>query len=363
MKTVQVSLPGRSYDILIGPGLLAEVPRLLSDRETTRRLFLVSNPTVHELYGERLMQGLADFGFRVSEILIPDGESHKTLRTVERIYGQLVTGGADRSSALLALGGGVTGDIAGFAAATFMRGIPYIQIPTTMVAQVDSSVGGKTGVNHGLAKNMVGSFWQPSLVCIDPETLLSLPQREYQSGLYEVFKYGLIRDAEFFDWLNGSLEEIQARNAPVMQQLIQRCCQIKAEVTAQDERESDLRRILNLGHTFGHGLESAVRFQGVTHGEAVAYGMMAAAHLSHWRTGLSPESRDRAVQSIREIGPLPTIDTVPTGRVVEAMKRDKKRRNQRTVVVLLAAIGITRIRDDIPDQDLARAWDQVKQVK
>ena len=260
MKTVQVSLPGRSYDILIGPGLLADFPKLLRDRKTARRLFLVSNPAVHELYGGTLMRGLADSGFRVSEILIPDGESRKTLRTVEQIYGQLVSGGADRSSALVALGGGVTGDIAGFAAATFMRGIPYIQIPTTVVAQVDSSVGGKTGVNHGLAKNMVGSFWQPSLVCIDPETLLSLPQREFQSGLYEVFKYGLIRDAGFFDWLNASLEEIQARNAPVMQRLIRRCCQIKAEVTARDERESDLRRILNLGHTFGHGLESAVRF-------------------------------------------------------------------------------------------------------
>ena len=360
METVQVSLPGRSYDILIGAGLLAEVPRLLSDRNTSRRLFLVSNPTVHELYGERLMQGLSDSGFRVSKILIPDGESQKTLRTVEQIYEELVRGGADRSSTLVALGGGVTGDIAGFAAATFMRGIPYIQIPTTVVAQVDSSVGGKTGVNHGLAKNMVGSFWQPSLVCIDPETLHSLPRRDYRSGLYEVFKYGLIRDADFFDWLNASLEEIQVRNPTVMQKLIRRCCQIKAEITSRDERESDLRRILNLGHTFGHGLEAAVRFQGVTHGEAVAYGMMAAAHLSHWRTGLSRESRDRAVRSIRKIGPLPAIDMVPTSRVVEAMKRDKKRRNQRTIVVLLSAIGITEIRDDIPDRDLARAWDQVR---
>jgi 3-dehydroquinate synthetase len=225
---------------------------------------------------------------------------------------------------------------------------------------VDSSVGGKTGVNHLAGKNMIGAFYQPTLVCIDPETLLTLPEREFRSGLFEVIKYGLIYDAEFFAFLELELEKIQRRVPEVLEKVVARCCEIKSEVTTRDEKELDLRRILNLGHTFGHGLEAACQFQRVTHGEAVAYGMIAASHLSQRMGLLDADSCQRIVEAIRRVGDLPSIDTVPTQEVLDAMKLDKKRRGDRTVVVLLEEIGRAVIRDDVPLDDLRQVWDRIK---
>ncbi len=360
MKTVRVDLGKRSYDILIQSGLLAQVGQQLERLAASSRLFLVSNPVVYSLFGEKLLEQLRGQGFHVTEILLPDGERSKTLDTVERAYTDLSSHGADRQSAVMALGGGVTGDIAGFVAATYMRGIPYLQIPTTLLAQVDSSVGGKTGVNHRAGKNMIGAFYQPTLVCIDPETLLTLPEREFRSGLFEVIKYGLIFDAEFFAFLELELENIQRRVPEVLEKVVARCCEIKSEITARDEKELDLRRILNLGHTFGHGLEAASEFQGFTHGEAVAYGMMAASHLSQHLGLLDAGSCHRIIEAILRIGDLPSIDTVPTQEVLDAMKLDKKRRGDRTVVILLEEIGRAVIRDDVGRDDLRQAWDRIK---
>ncbi len=360
MKTVHVDLGERSYNILIQPGLLAQLAQQLERLPFSFRLFLISNPVVYSLFGERLLEQLREHGFDVTEILLPDGERAKTLDTVERAYMDLSSHGADRQSAVLALGGGVTGDIAGFVAATYMRGIPYLQIPTTLLAQVDSSVGGKTGVNHRAGKNMIGAFYQPALVCIDPETLLTLPEREFRSGLFEVIKYGLIYDAEFFAFLERELEKIQRRVPEALEKVVARCCEIKSEITARDEKELDLRRILNLGHTFGHGLEAACEFREVTHGEAVAYGMMAASHLSQRIGLLDADSCRRIVEAILRIGDLPSINTVPTQKVLDAMKLDKKRRGDRTVVILLEEIGRAVIRDDVHLDDLRQAWDRVK---
>lgn len=360
MKTVHVDLEERSYNILIQPGLLDGVGQQLKKLLVGSRVFVISNPVVDELFGGKLREQLHRDGFQVTEVLLPDGEKSKTLETVERAYAELSTHEADRQSAIVALGGGVTGDIAGFVAATYMRGVPYVQIPTTLLAQVDSSVGGKTGVNYGSGKNMIGAFYQPTLVCIDPETLLTLSDREFRSGLFEVIKYGLIRDAEFFHLLASELEEIQRRTPQTLQDVVARCCQIKAEVTIQDEKEADLRRILNLGHTFGHGLEAASGFEGVTHGEAVAYGMMAASYVSRELGLLDAESCARSIDLIVRVGDLPSIEAIPTRQVLDAMKSDKKRRGDRTIVVLLEQIGRATIRDDVGEDLLGQAWDWVK---
>lgn len=360
MKTLHVHLGERSYDILIASRLLEGISPLFDKYGVGRRLFVVSNTTVFQLYGQDLLKQLSQGGFEVTEILIPDGEKYKNLETVDNIYTYLIAQRADRYSVLVALGGGVTGDIVGFAAATFLRGIPYVQMPTTLVSQVDSSVGGKTGVNHHRGKNMIGAFYQPHLVCIDIDTLETLPDREFQSGLYEVVKYGLIYDAEFFRYVVDHLDDIRSRVPEVLETIISRCCEIKAEITSLDEKESDLRRILNFGHTFGHALEAATSFYGLTHGEAVAYGMLAAVRLSEAKGLLDDSTCREIVRCIQGIGDLPSLEHVPTERVLEAMERDKKRRDGRTVWVLLKGIGKTVMESDIRD-NLAELWDQVLQ--
>ena len=359
MKTVQVSLGDRSYEILIEAGLLNQVGELLERYGVHQRIFLISNSQVFQLYGEDLLRQLSDRGRQVNEILIPDGEEHKNLKTVEQIYADLISHRVDRSSTVIALGGGVTGDIAGFVAATLLRGIPYIQLPTTLLAQVDSSVGGKTGVNHPLGKNMIGAFYQPDLVGIDTNTLSSLPAKEFQSGLYEVVKYGLICDSEFFEFFEAHLEDIQGQVTGVLEEVISRCCAIKAEITSQDEKEKDLRRILNFGHTFGHALEAATQYQEFTHGEAIAWGMLVETHLSRLQGSLDASTGDRIMQTIRSIGQLPPIDAVSIESLVEAMKRDKKHQGDQIIFVLLEDIGKTVITVDVEKELLAEAWEQV----
>lgn len=356
MKTVPVELGTRSYEILIGEGLLSSAGSLIRAHGIGRRLILISNPTVFELYGKRLAAALEEDGFDLFHLLIPEGEQNKTLHTVENIYTFLIAQKADRRTTLLALGGGVTGDIVGFVAATFLRGVPYVQIPTTLLAQVDSSVGGKTGVNHRLGKNLIGAFYQPDVVLIDTQTLSSLPDREFRAGMYEAMKYGLISDAAFFEWMENSLDPVMARESQALERLISRCCEIKAEVTRLDEKESDLRRILNFGHTLGHALEAATEYHRFLHGEAVAYGTLAATHLSLREGLLSPDEAARIARLTLRIGKPPSAADVAFGALAEAMLRDKKRRDDQTVFVLLDGIGRTVIRAGFDEQLLAEVW-------
>ena len=361
MRTVRVSLGHRSYDIHIGEDLLQDVGRLISEQAVGKRVFLISNITVFELYGQQVVDCLTESELEVVHLLIPDGERSKNLHTVENIYTYLIAQRADRFSTMIALAGGVTGDVVGFVAASYLRGVPYIQIPTTLLAQVDSSVGGKTGVNHCLGKNLIGAFYQPNLVCIDTKSLASLPDREFQAGLYEVLKYGLIYDSAFFDFLAEHLGKIKARDLDVLETIISRCCEIKAEVTSIDETEADLRRILNFGHTLGHALEAATRYEGFKHGEAVAYGMMAAARISQKEGYLSAEEVARVDRVILDVGPLPPAKDVPFSRLLEAMQRDKKREDDQIVFVLLEEVGKTVIRSGFDEGLLASAWNEVVQ--
>ncbi|UCF37089.1 MAG: 3-dehydroquinate synthase [Acidobacteriota bacterium] len=358
MKKVTVNLGHRSYDILIGQDLLAQTSRLFEQQSVGKRVFLIANTTVYDLYGEVVEQSLTDGGFDVFHILIPDGEPCKNLHTVENIYTYLIAQRADRRSTLAALGGGVTGDIVGFVAATFMRGVPYIQIPTTLLAQVDSSVGGKTGVNHRLGKNLIGAFYQPNLVCVDTNSLSTLPEREFFAGIYEVLKYGLIYDEAFWDWLVEHLDSIRRREPEAMETLISRCCEIKAEVTSLDEKESDLRRILNFGHTLGHALEAATEYGRFKHGEAVAYGMMAATHLSQRHGQIDQATCNRICDAIRSVGPLPEARSVPFQMLSDAIRHDKKREGDQTVFVLLKRIGQTLIASGFDNALLEEVWTQ-----
>ena len=355
MKNLSIELGARSYDVLIGPGLIKELSDLFNKYGIRNRIFLVANPLISGLFGKELANSLSHNGYNVSEIQVPDGEQYKNLQTVEKIYTDLIDQGADRTATLVALGGGVTGDIVGFVAATFLRGVRYVQVPTTLLSQVDSSVGGKTGVNHRLGKNMIGAFYQPHLVCIDTETLLTLPQREFQSGLYEVVKYGLIGDEEFFNWIESSLEHIQQRAPGRLADTIGRCCQVKATITSDDETEQDLRRVLNFGHTFGHALEAATEFQLLTHGEAVGYGMLAATHLSMTKGYLDSSEGERIVDCIGRVGPLPPIHSVSVKTVLGAMRRDKKRIGDRNVFVLLKSVGNPFISQDVDEEAVEEA--------
>jgi 3-dehydroquinate synthase len=356
MRTVRVELGNRAYDILIGPKLLDDIGSTFRERGIGQRIFVITNPVVFDLYGEGVMSSLAAAGFKVVHLQIPDGEPSKSLHTVENIYTYLIAQKADRRSTLVALGGGVTGDIVGFVAATFLRGIPYVQLPTTLLAQVDSSVGGKTGVNHRLGKNLIGAFYQPHLVCVDTKTLSSLPVREFRSGLYEVIKYGLIYDREFFDFIADNLPAILSREGTFLERIISRCCEIKAQVIAIDEREENLRRILNFGHTMGHALEAATEYERFKHGEAVAYGMLAAAHLSH-REGLIDESTlERISRAICAVGSLPSAADISFDQLSAAMRRDKKREEDQIVFVLLDKIGQTEIRSGFEETLLEEVW-------
>lgn len=356
MKTVRVDLGNRAYDIRIGSGVLGRVGDVFHEHQIGGRLFVISNPVVFELYGEAVLSALSERGFSVVHLQIPDGEPNKSLHTVENIYTYLIAQKADRRSTLVALGGGVTGDVVGFVAATFLRGIPYVQLPTTLLSQVDSSVGGKTGVNHKLGKNLIGAFYQPHLVCVDTQTLASLPMREFRSGLYEIVKSGLIYDREFFDFVADHLPAILRREESPLEQVISRCCEIKAEVIAIDEREQNLRRILNFGHTLGHALEAATEYERFKHGEAVGYGMLGAAHLSH-REGLIDASTLRRIcQVVRSVGPLPSAADISFDQLSAAIRRDKKREDDQTVFVLLSGIGTTEIRSGFDETLLEEMW-------
>jgi 3-dehydroquinate synthase len=345
---VDVHAGSRASSILIGDGISERAASLLDEHPIPARRFVVSSPAIWRFHGAQLQRSLGD----AEPILIPDGERFKTLQSVSRIYEGLIRAGADRGSAIVAVGGGVVGDTAGFAAATFLRGITLVQIPTTLLAQVDSSVGGKVGVNHALGKNLIGAFHQPELVIIDPTLLRTLPRREFRSGLYEVVKYGMIASRDLFERVAHGTKAIFARDPDVLVPVIVESCRIKADVVTKDEREGGLRRILNYGHTIGHALESVTRYRRFRHGEAIAYGMLAAADLAVARGALAELERQALVRLITELGPLPAIADLAVDEIMEAVRRDKKVVNGKLHFVIAIQIGATMTIDDVTEDEL-----------
>jgi len=337
MKTLRVELGERSYPIYIGAGLLDQ-RELLAPHIAGTQVMVVSNETVAPLYMERLRPLLE--GYQWEQVILPDGEQYKTLEVLQRIFDALLSARFARDATIVALGGGVIGDMAGFAAACYQRGVPFIQIPTTLLAQVDSSVGGKTGVNHPLGKNMIGAFHQPRCVLIDTDTLRTLDDRQLRAGMAEVIKYGLLRDAEFFAWLEAQMTALLARDEAALVHAIERSCRNKAQIVAADERESGLRALLNLGHTFGHAIETGLGYGVWLHGEAVAAGMCMAAEMS-WRMGwLTEADKRRTVALIRAAGlPVRVPAALTMERFLELMAVDKKVKAGRLRLVLLQGIG------------------------
>ncbi len=351
MRTLTVALGERGYPIHIGADLLGQIGALLPDSRSGR-VVIVTNAIVASHHLASLQVGLERAGLRHELIVVPDGEAHKDWSTLYEIHTRLLELKAERSTMLLALGGGVVGDLAGFAAATYQRGMPLVQIPTTLLAQVDSSVGGKTAVNHPLGKNMIGAFYQPAAVVIDSATLSTLPDREYVSGLAEVVKYGAIRSPDLFAWLEQNAELLSRRDARAMAHAIFESCRIKAEIVALDERETGERALLNFGHTFGHAIEVGTGYGTWLHGEAVSAGMVLAGRLSVGTMGMAPVENDRLRSLLTRFG-LP-VDPPPLGadRYLELMARDKKVDSGRLRLVLLEALGRATICSDVSQSDL-----------
>lgn len=338
MQTLTVALGERSYPIHIGAGLISQ-PALILPHLKRKQVVIVTNTTVAPLYLAKLAEPLKQAGVEVMEVILPDGEAYKNGDTLNLIYDALLKRRAERSTTLIALGGGVIGDLTGFAAATYQRGVPFIQVPTTLLSQVDSSVGGKTGINHPLGKNMIGAFYQPQLVLADTDTLKTLPPRELSAGIAEVIKYGLIRDADFFDWLESNMGKLMALDEAVVSYAIYRSCQNKAEVVAADERESGERALLNLGHTFGHAIETAMGYGNWLHGEAVAAGMVQAAQLS-LRMGWLSQTELARILAILQKAHLPIeAPALGANQYLELMQSDKKVQDGKIRLVLQKGIG------------------------
>jgi len=338
MQTLTVDLGERAYPIHIGPGLLDRADLVLPHLKQ-KRVVIVSNTTVAPLYLARLRQSLADAGVAAEAVILPDGEAYKNWETLNLIFDALLSQRAERKTTLIALGGGVIGDLTGFAAACYQRGMPFIQVPTTLLAQVDSSVGGKTGINHPLGKNMIGAFHQPQLVLADTDTLNTLPDRELSAGLAEVIKYGLIRDLPFLEWLEANMEQLVARDTDALTYAIRRSCENKAEVVAADERESGQRALLNLGHTFGHAIEAGMGYGNWLHGEGVSAGTMLAADLSLRLGNLSRADVERIAALFRRAG-LPVLaPDLGEAAYMEHMGVDKKVEGGRIRFVLFRKLG------------------------
>lgn len=354
MRKLNVALGDRSYPILIDGGLI-DRGELIAAVLKTPQVAVVTNDVVAPLYRDRLLAALAAQGITCSTIVLPDGEAHKNWENLNRIFDGLLDQHCDRGATVIALGGGVIGDMAGFAAATYQRGIEFIQVPTTLLAQVDSSVGGKTAINHPLGKNMIGAFHQPRLVLADTDTLATLPDRELKAGLAEVIKYGLIRDARFFDWLEHNVPRLLERDTAALAEAIEWSCASKARIVAEDETERGVRALLNLGHTFGHAIEAGMGYGEWLHGEAVAAGMVMAATLSLRLGWMAQDECDRAVALISRAG-LPTAGPkLGAARYLELMAHDKKVEAGRLRLVLLREIGDAEIFSDVAENDIAKA--------
>ncbi|MGB9792967.1 MAG: 3-dehydroquinate synthase [Thermacetogeniaceae bacterium] len=352
-KELRVNLGERSYSILIGSSQLPQLGEHLAPLSLAPRLFVVTNEVVGRLYGELVNRSLREAGFDIIYYELPDGEEHKSLESAGKLYTRAIEGGLERQGAVIALGGGVIGDLAGFVAATYMRGVPFVQVPTTLLAQVDSSVGGKVAVNHPLGKNMIGCFYQPRLVFADVSTLKTLPLREVSSGLAEVIKYGVIRDKNFFDFLEENLEKVLALDQEALIEVVGRSCAIKAEIVEKDETEQGLRAILNFGHTIGHALEVLTEYRVYKHGEAVAAGMVAATAIAEEKGLCSPDISERLVSILKRAG-LPYQIPFMAEEIMSVLPRDKKVRMGKLRFVLPVAIGSVIIDSDVSD-DVIRA--------
>jgi 3-dehydroquinate synthase len=352
METTAVRAPSPAYDIRIGRGLASGLEPLLDSAGIGRQRFVVSSTTVWRLHGERIGAGLST---RDEPVIVADGERFKNLQTVSRIYDALIRADADRGAVLVAVGGGVIGDMAGFAAATYLRGITLVHVPTTLLAQVDSAIGGKVGVNHPQGKNLIGAFHQPALVAVDPSLVDTLPRREFRAGLYEVVKYGMIADRALFDRVAANLTALFARQTFVLEPVIAACCRIKAAIVENDEREHGMRRILNFGHTAGHALEAVTKYRRFRHGEAVGYGMLAASELAVARGAMQSEDRDALARLVVQMGPLPPVGDLTAAQVVQAMRRDKKVLNGRLRFIVTPKIGEAVVLDDVSEKELTQA--------
>ena len=350
MQTLKVDLGERSYPIYIGEGLLDQ-PELLAPHIAGRQVAIVSNETVAPLYLDRLAKTLG--AYSVLPVVLPDGEAHKNWETLQLIFDGLLTARHDRRTTVVALGGGVVGDMAGFAAACYQRGVDFIQVPTTLLSQVDSSVGGKTGINHPLGKNMVGAFYQPNAVLIDTTSLKTLPARELSAGLAEVIKYGLICDKPFLAWLEDNMQALRTLDSAALTEAIRRSCAAKAAVVGADERESGVRATLNLGHTFGHAIETHMGYGVWLHGEAVAAGTVMALEMSMRLGWLDQAERDRGIRLLQDAG-LPVVppQEMTPAHFMEHMAVDKKVLDGRLRLVLLRQMGEAVVTDDYPKETL-----------
>lgn len=354
MKKIIVELGDRSYPIYAGNDLLSNT-NLLAENIRSKQVMVVSNTTIAPLYLEKLMQSLqrlASKGLEINSVILPDGEQYKTLDAVNDIITALLNKRYSRNCCLLALGGGVVGDITGFAAACYQRGVDFIQLPTTVLAQVDSSVGGKTGVNHAAGKNMIGAFHQPRAVIADTSVLDTLNDREVSAGFAEVVKYGLIRDARFFDWFEDNIDKLVNRDADALAYIIEQSCSNKAEIVAEDERESGIRAILNLGHTFGHAIETGLGYGKWLHGEAIALGMLMAADLSQHMGWVSEDVTDRIEKMLLKLNlPVALPEDLDPVMMRELMSVDKKAKDGMLFLILLKGIGEAVVTDEF-NEDL-----------
>lgn len=353
MTTIRVSLGERSYPITVSKGALTPEPNisnsLLNSHITGKLAVIVTNPTIEPLYLDKVIDNLSG-EYQVQTIIIPDGEQYKSLSSFETIITQLLEINAARDTTLFALGGGVIGDLTGFVAASYQRGIPFVQIPTTLLSQVDSSVGGKTAINHVLGKNMVGAFYQPKAVIIDTDTLSTLPAREFAAGMAEVIKYGIIYDADFFTWLENNVAALKALEPKALEYAIVQCCQIKADIVAQDEKESGIRALLNLGHTFGHAIEAEMGYGEWLHGEAVAAGIVLACQASMRKSWLT-ETEYRRIVALLEAFELPCVkpDTMQFEDFMKHMRRDKKVLAGNIRFILPQGIGKAVVTKDVSE--------------
>ena len=346
MKKVKVELGSNSYEIRIGTGLLARMGTWLKDNGFSGKVTIITDATVNKLYGDALGQGLNNAGFGVKVLEVLAGEEQKSLETAGRLYAELTDSYAERTTPVLALGGGVIGDLAGFVAATYMRGVPLVQVPTTLLAQVDSSIGGKTAVDYGQLKNMIGVFYQPLLVIADVDTLKSLPEVELANGMAEVIKQAAIMSKDLFDYIDNNIEKAGARDAEVLQNIVLENARLKAEVVAADERESGLRAILNFGHTVGHAVEAVSGFS-LKHGQAVAIGMVAEAKISSRLGMLDKSDAIRLERVVRKAGLPAAMPEISVAAVIQAMKHDKKVSQDKIRFVLLKSIGDALITDQV----------------
>lgn len=355
MAKIKVDLKDRSYDIIVGAGIMPELGKLIKEKDWAKNIFIITDPLVNDLYGDKLRASLKGFEHHTFEV--PRGERNKNLRAASKLIDELVRHNAHRDSCIIAFGGGVVGDIAGFVAATYMRGINLIQVPTTLLAQVDAAIGGKTGVNHPKGKNLIGSFYQPELVFIDIETLATLPSRELRTGLAEVVKYGIIIDADFFKFVEENSHHLNTKafesedtcraSLKVWQIIVTESAKIKAKVVEKDEREAGLRMILNYGHTIGHAIETLTKYKTYNHGEAVAIGMVAAARIAQRIKIFPEESVERIISLLEKLG-LPTeTEGITKKRVGRALMIDKKVRKEKVNFVLPEKIGKVVIRDNV----------------